>query len=117
MLYIFLGYATPQLYFSLGMLKTDPLSVLFFSLAVFLIWSFIPTLGYFFAKLLGAKGQSHKAMLFVYGFVAGIIEKALYHFNVISFNGDMLGTIIVACILFLCAFLSIMPPKNAEQNQ
>jgi len=118
MLYLFLGYASVQSYSFIKVLAGSnyPLSVFIFSLAVFLIWSFIPVLGYFFAKLIGAKGKSHKFALLVFGLSAGLFEKALYHFDIITFNGDMLGTIIVGILLFCSAFISIKPPTNNKQT-
>jgi len=47
---------------------------------------------------------------------AGLFEKALYHFDIITFNGDMLGTIIVGVLLFCSAFISIKPPTINKQT-
>jgi len=55
-----LGIAT-QLYAIIGVFSKNTVaaSAIFFSLVVFAIWSFIPILGYAFAKGIGAHGHTN----------------------------------------------------------
>jgi hypothetical protein len=108
-LYLYLGYCLVKLYSVAHVLSQENLafSALVFSIVVFLIWSFIPVLGYLFAKLIGAKGQSSTIILLVIGIGAGLLENALFHFNLLTpYQGDM-GTLIVMGIFFITAYFSL----------
>ena len=100
-LYLYLGYFLVKLYSVVNVLSRQDLafSVLLFSIVVFLIWSFIPVLGYLLAKLIGAKGVSSGKMLFVVGTGVGLLENGLFHFHILTpYQGD-LGTIMVMGLL------------------
>lgn len=111
-LYLYLGYALVKLYSVASVLTQQNLafSALFFSVVVFLIWSFIPVLGYLFAKLIGAKGQSNAAVLIIIGLAAGLLENSFFHFNLLTpYQGDM-GTLIVMGLFFITAYFSLKAP-------
>ena len=113
MLHLYLGYLSVQLYSFIALLHDSsyPLSVYIFSIVVCLIFSFIPVLGYFLAKKVGAKGLSNNYVLLLSGFGAGLIEKALYHFNILTFADDNTGSIVMFALLFLVAFI---PGKKSD---
>jgi hypothetical protein len=119
-LYLYLGYALVKLYSVTNVLSQQSLSLsaLIFSIVVFLIWSFIPVLGYLLAKLIGAKGQSSTKILLLIGVSAGLLENGLFYFHIITpYQGDI-GTIIVMGIFFITAYFSLKAPvlffKNKE---
>ena len=110
--YLYLGYALVKLYSVANVLSQQGLSLsaLIFSIVVFLIWSFIPVLGYLLAKLIGAKGQSSSKVLLLIGVSAGLLENGLFYFKIITpYQGDI-GTIIVMGIFFITAYFSLKAP-------
>jgi len=111
-LYLYLGYSLVKLYSVANVLSQQSLafSALLFSIVVFFIWSFIPVLGYLFAKLIGAKGQSSAIALLAIGIGAGLLENALFYFKLLSpYQGDM-GTLIVMGLFFITAYFSLKAP-------
>ena len=118
-LYLYLGYCLVKLYSAVGVLSQEKiaLSAIIFSIVVFFIWSFIPVLGYLFAKLIGAKGRSSAKVLFIIGFSVGLLENALFYFDVITpYQGDR-GTLIVMGIFFITAYFSLETPTLFAKNQ
>jgi hypothetical protein len=107
MLYLYLGFLIGQ---SFPVFKTlynaglPPLAVAF-SIAVFLIWTFVPTLGYLAARLTGAKPQYKGATLFVLGLVVCMFEKILFHFDILKPSDGFLPFIISAIIFFAIAYI------------
>lgn len=114
MLYLYLGYVVTQLYALVGVFSKNTVaaSAIFFSLVVFAIWSFVPTLGYAFAKAIGAHGHSNKVTLLVVGIIIALIENSLTYFNVLNDQQHYIGTTIVFVLFFFCAFL----PLNIKQK-
>jgi hypothetical protein len=118
-LYLYLGYALVKLYSVASVLlqQSLALSALIFSIVVFLIWSFIPVLGYLLAKLIGAKGQSSAKVLLIIGFGAGLLENGLFHFNLLTpYQGDM-GTLLVMGLFFITAYFSLKMPTLFINNK
>jgi|GEM_PF-1259430 len=118
MLHLYLGYLSVQLYSFIALLHDSsyPFSVYIFSILVCLIFSFIPVLGYFLAKKVGAKGLTNHWVLLLSGFAAGLMEKMLYHFNILTFTDDNTGSIVMFVLLFLFAFVPGLK-SNLEQNR
>jgi len=116
MLYLYLGYMVTQLYAIIDVFLNNTVapSAIFFSLVVFVIWSFIPVLGYLFAKKIGAKGYASNATLLMAGVVIALIENGLTYFNLLSDKQYNIGTAIVFLLFFLIAYLPINKPKLAE---
>ena len=74
---------------------------------VFVIWTFIPVLGYLFAKLIGAKGKSSARILFIVGAVVGLFENVLFNFEFfMPYQGDV-SIIMVMVLFFITAFISL----------
>lgn len=118
-LYLYMGYALVKLYSVTNTLLNQSLSLpaLIFSIVVFLVWSFIPVLGYLLAKLIGAKGQSSAKVLIIIGIGAGLLENGLFYFHIITpYQGDI-GTIIVMGIFFITAYFSLNTPKSPSYNK
>jgi hypothetical protein len=81
-------------------------SALFFSIVVVLFWSFIPIVGYLFAKILKANGELGNRTLFVFGFVIALIEKSLYYFEFLTKEQVTIGTLVAFLLFFIVAYLS-----------
>lgn len=82
------------------------LSAMFFSVVIVFLWSFIPFIGYWLAKLLKAKGQASKYILFIFGIGIGIIEHSLFYFNFLTNKQSAIGTLIVFILFFIVAYIS-----------
>lgn len=109
MLYLYLGYFVVQfiplierLFFS-----NISISAMFFSIVVFFLWSFIPMLGYLLAKLLKANGNLNKYFLFGFGAGAGLIENGLYYFDILTHDENVIVTLLVCLLFFICAFITL----------
>lgn len=104
--YLYLGYFVVQLYGITHVFNKMNLSfsVIFFSIVVFIIWSFAPLIGYFLAKIVAAKNNLNKQTLLFYGFMIGIIEKSLFYFNFLTAKQMDIGMFIVFCLFFIVAF-------------
>lgn len=113
MLYLYLGYVVTQFYAIADVFSKNTVapSAIFFSLVVFIIWSFIPVLGYLFAKGIGAKGYANKVTLLVGGVVIALIENSLTYFNLLNDKQYNIGTAIVFLLFFLFAYLPFNKPK------
>ena len=107
MLYLYLGYLVVQLYSIINVFDkmSTSFSVIFFSIVVFIIWSFAPIVGYLLAKAIGANEILTKKMLFLFGFMVGLIENSLFYFNIISSEQTNIGTFIAFCFFFIIAFI------------
>ncbi|TWX59560.1 hypothetical protein [Colwellia hornerae] len=117
-LYLYIGYSLVKFYSVVNVLSQQSLalSAFVFSIVVFLIWSFIPVLGYLLAKLIGAKGRSNGYILFIIGIGVGLLENALFYFNILTpYQGDM-GTLIVMGVFFITAYFSFKTPRNFAKN-
>ncbi len=116
MLYLYLGYVFTQFYAIVDVFSKNDVapSAIFFSLVVFVIWSFIPTLGYLFAKTIGAKGYASKVNLLISGVVIALVENGLTYFNLLSDKQYNTGTAIVFLLFFLIAYLPLNKQKLAQ---
>ena len=106
---LYLGYFLVKLYSVINIFSQQsmPLSSLIFSIVVFVIWTFIPVLGYLFAKLIGAKGKSSARILFIVGAVLGLFENVLFNFEFfMPYQGDV-SIIMVMVLFFITAFISL----------
>lgn len=115
MLYLYLGYLVSQLYTVVGVFSKNNVapSAIFFSLVVFIIWSFIPVLGYLLAKSLGAIGHSNKIFLFTTGVAIALIENSFSYFNLLSDKQHDIGTAIVFSLFFFIAYIPQAKQKLA----
>lgn len=112
-LYLYMGYALVKLYSVITVLSQQhlALSALIFSIVIFLIWSFIPVLGYLLAKLIGAKGKSSAAVLLIMGIGVGLLENALFYFDFLTPYQGYMGTLIVMGVFFITAYFSFQTPR------
>ncbi|SEL65700.1 hypothetical protein SAMN05216262_11672 [Colwellia chukchiensis] len=112
MLYLYLGYIAAQLYAVTEKIIVSQISALaiFFSIVVFFLWSSFPVAGYLLAKLLRAKGALNPKLLFVFGCSFGVLENTLFHYNILSYGQETLGTFIVFCLSFALAYFSDNKP-------
>ena len=118
-LYLYLGYALVKLYSVTNNLLNPRLSMsaLIFSVVVFLVWSFIPVLGYLLAKLIGAEGQSSAKVLLLIGIGAGLFENGLFYYHILTpYQGDI-GTIVVMGMFFITAYFSLQTPISFVKNK
>jgi len=113
MLYLYLGYVITQFYAIADVFSSNNIapSAMFFSLVVFVIWSFIPVLGYTLAKSLGALGHSNKFVLLIAGVTIALIENGFTYFNLLTDKQYDIGTAIVFILFFLFAYLPIKEQK------
>ena len=115
---LYLGYMGVQLYAlaKIFYLQSITVAAVFFSLVVFFVWTFIPVIGYIFAKAIGAKGQTNHHALLALGAGTGLVENGLFHFEIMSAGQHDLVTGMVFMIFFVCGYLTIeqknpMPPS------
>jgi len=116
MLYLYLGYVVTQFYAIVDVFTRNTVapSAIFFSLIVFVIWSFIPVLGYLLAKTIGAKGYASTLNLFLGGIVIALLENGLTYFNLLSQQQYNIATAIVFFLFFLLAYVPLNKPKLAS---
>ncbi len=116
MLYLYLGYVVTQFYaiFDVFTKATIAPSAIFFSLIVFIIWSFIPVLGYFFGKMLGARGLANNITLFIAGIVVALIENGLTYFNILNDKQFNIGAAVVLVLFFFIAYLPLNKPPLSK---
>jgi len=107
-LYLYLGYLLVHFYpliiklFELNI----SISAIFFSIIIVFIWSFIPFLGYWLAKLFKAKGKVSKYILFTFGIGIGLIENSLFYFDFLTNKQTIFGTFVAFFLFFIVAYIS-----------
>jgi hypothetical protein len=114
MLHLYLGYLIIKAYSLINTLSQEYIAgpAIVFSLVVFVIWSFVPMLGYLLAKLFGAKGHSSALTLFIVGMGVSLFENALFYFNALSPYQGSTGTFLVMIIFFISAYVSFSKPTD-----
>lgn len=119
MLYLYLGYLCTQLYSTYTVIAKTPMSVtaLIFSVSVFLIWGFVPVIGYVFAKMINAKGRASSIFMLGFGLFAGILENALFYFDILTNDEVFLGLVLVGIMFFIIAYIKVPPLTNAIENR
>jgi hypothetical protein len=107
MLYLYLGYLFIQLFPVADKLLNENIaaSAVFFSLIVFLIWSFIPLFGYILSMLFRILPKYNKIYFLVYGAIVALIENGLFYLNFLTYEQNVLSTGISAALFFLVAFI------------
>lgn len=119
MLPLYYGYLVFQLYLVVGLFYKVSISAsaVFFSVIVFIIWTFLPVLGYGLAKLMKAKGQaSHKALFFI-GLSIGLLEQSWFYFNITIRDQSNISTLLVFMLFFISAFITIPAKKTHVLEQ
>lgn len=108
MLALYFGYLLVQTYGIIDVFLNNTIapSAAFFSIIVFVIWSFIPLLGYLLAKILGAKGNESKWLLFIVGISVALFENSWFYFDWLVKGEDLFATAIVFSLFFISAFFS-----------
>lgn len=106
MFYLFLGYVITQFYAIAEVFASNNIapSAMFFALIVFIIWSFIPVLGYALARKLKAPGYSNKMILIGAGITIALFENGLTYFNFLTDAQHDIGTAIVFSLFFAFAY-------------
>ncbi len=109
MLALYLGYLTVQTYGIIDVFFKNTIapSAAFFSIVVFIIWSFMPLLGYLLAKVLGAKGTANKPLLFIVGISVALFENGCFYFNWFEKGEDLFATVMVFILFFIVAYLPL----------
>lgn len=113
-MYLYLGYLFIQLYGIINVFNRNSIatSAIIFSILVFIIWSFLPMIGYIIAKLTGANGKVSKYVLFIYGFVVGLLENSLFYFDLLTKEQNLIGTFMVIFLFFVIAYIRLPQRKN-----
>jgi hypothetical protein len=106
MLALYFGYLVVQTYGIIDVFFKNTIapSAAFFSIVVFIIWSFIPLLGYLLAKAFGAKGTTSKPLLFMLGIGVALFENSWFYFDWFVKGEDLFATALVFSLFFLLAF-------------
>jgi len=126
MLPLYCGYLIFQLSLVLGLFYKVNISAsaVFFSVIVFIVWTFIPTLGYTVAKWFLHKKPNYiepsTKVLFLTGLIIGFAEQAWFYFNISIREQSNLSTFIVFILFFLAAFITtpnISAKKNNDYHQ
>lgn len=109
MLALYLGYLAVQTYGIIDVFLKNTIapSAAFFSIVVFIIWSFIPLLGYLLAKVVGAKGTAGKPLLFILGISVALIENSWFYFDWVEKGEDLFATVTVFILFFIVAYLPL----------
>ena len=63
-------------------------------------------LGYLLAKLLKANGNLNKYCLFAFGAGVGLIENGFYFFDILTYDENVLVTLLVCFMFFISAYIS-----------
>ncbi|MBL4900126.1 MAG: hypothetical protein JKX76_10900 [Colwellia sp.] len=118
-MYLYLGYLLVQFYPLTQKIFQSKiaLSAIFFSIVVVFIWSFIPFVGYWLAKLLKANGQASKYALFVFGIGVGLIENSLFYFELLTSKQNTIGTFLVFILFFIIAYISLNKTEFGMQKK
>jgi hypothetical protein len=111
MLYLYLGYLLIQLIPVVNKIyhENSSSSAVLFSIVVFLIWSFIPILGFIFSKLFRSSPQYPSVYFISYGALVALIEIGLFHFNMLNSEQYIIGVGISFILFFILAYI---PMKN-----
>ncbi|NMP31537.1 hypothetical protein HII17_08185 [Thalassotalea sp. M1531] len=106
MIYLYLGYLSAQLYSTFTVIQSTsmPFSALLFSIVVFLIWTFIPIVGYIVAYLLGARHRFTNVQLLLIGCGVGWLENGVFYFDLLNNDQLGIGMLLVAIVFFIIAF-------------
>lgn len=107
MLPLYFGYLVVQTYGIIDVFLKNTIapSAAFFSIIVFLIWSFIPLLGYALAKACGAKTAITKPVLFLLGCGVALFENSWFYFDWLIKGEDLISTVLVFLLFFIIAYL------------
>ncbi|MDO6446132.1 hypothetical protein Q4493_10130 [Colwellia sp. 1_MG-2023] len=107
MLYLYLGYLIIQLYPVSNKLFTENIAVsaIFFSLIVFLLWSFIPLIGYLSSMLIKILPKYNKRFFLAYGAMVALVENGLFYVDILTYEQNVLSTGISAALFFLVPFI------------
>ncbi len=95
---------------------TMSIDAIVFSIVVFLIWSFIPFLGYVIAKMFKAKGRSSGLFLFAYGAAVGLSEKGLLKLDILSIDNQYIGYIGAIVLFTAVAYVSVQFPARKQDK-
>ncbi len=108
MWYLYLGYVLIQFYPLIVKLQQVDIapSALFFSLVVFLLWSFVPILGYIITKSFKAKVSLSKLSLFSLGAAVALIEHGLFYFNILHYKQHFVSTLVMFICFAIIAFMA-----------
>jgi len=109
MLALYFGYLLVQTYGVIDVFFKNTIapSAAFFSIIVLIIWSFIPLLGYFLAKVFGAKGIASQPLLFLLGIGIALFENCWFYFDWFVKGEDLFATAIVFILFFCLAYLPL----------
>jgi hypothetical protein len=107
--YLYLGFLLGQSFSVAQVIYSAniPLLTIVFSIIVFLIWSFIPVMGFALARLLGAQLKYTKYWLVALGVMISLIEQLLYHYNVITSKDGYVTMLLTATLFFAVAYLPL----------
>ena len=113
MLYLYLGFLLAQSHSVIKVIynaNIPPLTIVF-SITVFMVWSFIPVLGYPIGKVLAkytrTKSYCNMYVLFGLGCSISFIEQALFYFEIFSKRDGYYTMIVTASLFFATAFLAL----------
>lgn len=108
MFFLYLGFMLGQSYSVIQVIyQADlPLLTILFSILVFLIWSFIPVLGYVFARYFFGRPILNRWQLSAAGLMISLFEKSLYSLELVTRQDGYLS-IAVTSGLFLA--LGLIP--------
>ena len=118
MLYLYLGFLIAQSFSVFKVLYNahlPPLAVAF-SITVFLIWTFVPILGYLAAKLIGARPQYNGLSLFLFGLAVCMFEKLLFRFDLLTTTDGFLPMLVTGICFFIIAFLPIANANKSNEQ-
>ncbi len=106
-MYLYLGYILVQFHPVINKFLQSNISIsaMLFSVVIVFIWSFMPFVGYWLAKLFKANGQASKYMLFIFGVGVGLIEKSLFYFDILTYKQNAIGTFVVFILFFIIAYI------------
>jgi len=118
MLALYFGYLVVQTYGIIDVFLKNTIapSAAFFSIIVFIIWSFIPLLGYLLAKSLGAKGITSKPLLVILGISVALFENSWFYFDWFVKGEDFYATALVFSIFFILAYFPLNKSAHISKS-
>jgi len=115
MLNLYFGYVFIQFFPVVNKIYHENISAsaVLFSIVVFLIWSFIPIIGFLLSKLFRSPPKPPSVYFISYGALVALIEISLFYFNILNNEQYVIGLGISFTLFFIITFI---PVKSLISN-
>ncbi len=119
MLYLYAGFVFIKTCLAIYILSNVSVatSALFFSMIVLFIWSFFPIIPYALGRVFNTKPMLEPKLLVILGLLIAIIEKGLFHFEILKAEQGTIGLVFSALSFFVIGLFSFSTPKEQINAQ